>query len=352
MPEINRLPVPLQTIYAELVDRAWTGDLAEVMGAGGTAYTREVKGKLYWYWRTASGPDGRPAPLYLGPDSEVLRNRIQVRQDLASIRKERRNLVRALRSASMPGPDALSGNILAALASAGAFRLRAVLIGSVAFQCYLPLLGVRLPATLARTGDLDLAQFHSISVAVEDEMQSDFLSVLRSVDKRFQPIPSPLDSRKVMRYAILVGSQEEFSVDVLCPFRGPVRGNVTALKALKGSAQIIKHLDYLLYREVNAVVLHGPGIPVNVPAPERYALHKLLVSQMRIDIPRSQEKARKDLQQADALVRILASDRRDDLEEAWQEVRERGPSWRLKADRAMAQLPEDTRAILTAMTGS
>lgn len=350
MPPIQSLPVPIQTLYAELVDRAWSGDFAELVAAGGSAYSRCVNGRVFWYWRTPSGPEGRPSPLYLGPDSEALRARIQVRQDLSAIKQERRNLVRALRSASMPSPDRISGNVLTALAAAGAFRLRAVLIGSVAFQCYLPLLGVRLPSALSRTGDLDIGQFHSISVAVEDEIDADLLTVLRRVDPRFQAVMSPIETRKVMRYAITVGTQEEFSVDVLCPLRGSLRGGVTALKALRGGAQVLKHLDFLLYQEVNAVALHGLGVPVNVPTPERYAMHKLLVSQMRIDTPRSQAKSRKDLQQADALVRVLASDRPHDLEAAWREMRQRGPSWRLKADRAVAQLPIDTRDLLERIT--
>jgi hypothetical protein len=346
MPRIDTLPVPIQTLYAELVDRAWTGDIGELMAAGGSAYTRTVNGRLYWYWQ----PPGRVSARYLGQDSEDLRARVQEKQDLAAIKRERSNLVRALRSANMPAPDRRSGAVLAALSSAGAFRLRAVLIGSVAFQTYLPLLGVRLPASLSTTGDVDIGQFHSISLAVEDEIDADLLTVLRTVDRRFEAIPSPLDTRKIQRYAIQVGSQEEFSVDVLCPLRGPIRDQITTLKALRGGAQVIKHLDFLLYSEVNAVVLHGPGIPVNVPAPERYALHKLLVSQMRIDTPRSQTKARKDLQQADALIRVLSADRSHDLEEAWAELRQRGPSWRLKADRAVAVLPADTRAIMEKMT--
>jgi hypothetical protein len=343
--------VPVQTLYAELVDRAWTGSIAEIMIAGGTAYTREENGRLYWYWQPSAKLGKRERARYLGLDSEDLRRRIQEQRDLAAIKRERINLVRSLRAARMPAPDALTGNILAALASAGAFRLRAVLIGSVAFQTYLPLLGVRLPAILSVTGDGDIGQFHSVALAVDDEIDADLLTVLRTVDPRFQAIPSPVDTRQVLRYAIRVGQQETFSVDVLCPLRGPVRGSVTALKALRGSAQIIRHLDFLLYREVNAVVLHGTGIPVNVPAPERYALHKLLVSQMlRIDTPTSQAKSAKDQRQADALIRILAADRPDDLEEAWGELRSRGPRWRLKADRAVARLPADTRAIMEALT--
>lgn len=351
MPQLlNRLPIPIQTLYAELVDRAWTGSIAELMAAGGTPYTREVNGRNYWYWKPPS-EGGQSRARYLGLDSEDLRKRIQEDRDLAAIKKERANLVRALRAARMPAPDGLTGNILAALAGAGAFRLRAVLIGSVAFQTYLPLLGVRMPSLLTSTGDVDIGQFHSVTLGVDDEIDADFLTVLRKVDPRFQSISSAMDTRKVMRYAIRVGEQEIFSVDVLCPFRGPVRDGVTELRSLRAGAQVIKHLDFLLYREVNAVVLHGPGIPVNVPAPERYAVHKLLVSEMRIDTPRSQAKAIKDHGQADALIRVLATDRPHELEEAWKEMRDRGPRWRLKADRAVMRLPADTRAIMEGMTG-
>src|SRR3546814_13591419 len=63
--------------------------------------------------------------------------------------RERRDMVRALRAARLPIPDRLTGEVIAALAEAGVFRLRATLIRSIPFQSYLGLLGVRLPATLS-----------------------------------------------------------------------------------------------------------------------------------------------------------------------------------------------------------
>jgi hypothetical protein len=201
---------------------------------------------------------------------------------------------------------------------------------------------------MGRTGDLDIAQFHSVALAVDDEIDADLLTVLKRVDPRFEAVPSPMDGRQPMRYAMRAGSQELFSVDVLRPLRGPVRGSLTALKALRANAQVLRFLDFLLYREINAIALYGKGVPVNVPAPERYALHKLIVSQLRIETPASQAKSRKDLQQADALIRVVAADRPDELEEAWHELASRGPSWRTKVERATRQLPEDTRSVLEA----
>jgi hypothetical protein len=342
----ERLPIPVQTLYSDLVDRVWGSDLAELMAGGGSAYHRDVKGRRYWYWKCGKDAEGERKTKYLGVETDDLLRRMAVSKDVSATRKERASTVRLLRDARFPVPDKLSGDILAALSSAGAFRLRAVLVGSVAFQCYGPLLGVRFPAAMSRTGDVDIAQFHSVALAVDDEIDADLLEVLRRVDSRFQAISSPMDGRQPMRYAIRAGSQELFSVDVLCPLRGAVRSSLTTLKALRGNAQVLRFLDFLLYREINAVALHGTGVPVNVPAPERYALHKLIVSQMRIETAASQAKSRKDLQQADALIRVLAEDRPDELREAWEELRARGPSWRMKADRAMRQLPEDTRAVL------
>jgi len=51
-------------------------------------------------------------------------------------------MVNALRRSGLPSPDDRTGELLGALARAGVFRLRAC---PVAFQCYVDLLGVRLP---------------------------------------------------------------------------------------------------------------------------------------------------------------------------------------------------------------
>ena len=90
--------------------------------------------------------------------------------------------MRALRAARLPVPDTMTGNVLAAMAEAGVFRLRAVVVGAVAFQSYAGILGTHLPASLSRTGDLDVAQFPAISIAVEDQIDGDMEAILRKVD--------------------------------------------------------------------------------------------------------------------------------------------------------------------------
>lgn len=346
----EKLPIAIQTLYADLIERAWSGGTAALTVRGGAVYARQAAdGRSYLYWQPPTVGGIRPAAEYIGVDNETNRARIAARQETVAARKERRDMVRSLRAARLPAPDKMTGDVLAAMAEAGVFRLRAGVIGSVAFMSYPGLIGVRLPASLARTGDLDIAQFHSVAVAVDDEIGDTLLSLLQRIDKGFTAIPSPTDRRRTLRYALRKGSEEIYSVDVLCPLRGPDRARVTYLRALRSHAQTIRFLDYLLYHEINAVVLHGAGIPVNVPAPERYALHKILVSQMRIADPRSQAKARKDIDQAAALVSALAELRPDDLADAWHELLGRGRSWRTKAAGGLRQLPDAPRGILAGL---
>jgi hypothetical protein len=346
------LSIPLQTMYADLVERAWTGTMANLTQVGGYAKQRPgADGRTYLYWQPPQIAGLRPSAEYIGIDNEVNRARLEAKQDTVTARKERRDIVRTLvRTARLPAPDSLTGDILAALAEAGVFRLRAAVVGSVAYQCYPGLLGVRIPASLMRTGDLDLAQFHSIAVAVEDQIDEDLLSVLKRVNKKFRAIPSPT-SHKTRNYQLKLPGEQVYAVDILCPLRGRLREQITYLTALQTHAQTLKHLDFLLYQEINAVVLYGPGIPVNVPAPERYALHKLLVSQLRHENAQSRAKAAKDISQAAALIGVLLDLRHDDLMDAWQELLARGPQWRRRAAGGVRLVHDrNIRASLYGMT--
>lgn len=132
--------------------------------------------------------------------------------------------------------------------------------------------------------------------------------------------------------------------------RGPDRGTVTRLKALQGDAQLLRYLDFLIYGEINAVALHGIGVPINVPAPERYAIHKLIVSRLRIATAASQAKSRKDLAQSEALLEVLLEDRPDELQEVWNEALRRGRKWKEKLLQSADMLKPRVKERLLALT--
>lgn len=56
---IQRLPVSLQTLYADIVDRSWSSSCGELIQAGGSPYKRSLKGRDYWYLKKPRGGGAR-----------------------------------------------------------------------------------------------------------------------------------------------------------------------------------------------------------------------------------------------------------------------------------------------------
>jgi hypothetical protein len=77
-------------------------------------------------------------------------------------------------------------------------------------------------------------------------------------------------------------------------------------------------LDFLVEEPIEAIVL-GPNhvVPVKVPAPECFVLHKLISSQ---DRRTDRAKARQDLEQAAVIAAALAEDRPDALAAAFRDL--------------------------------
>ena len=222
-----------------------------------------------------------------------------------------------------------------------------LLVGTVAFHCYAALLGVRLPAAAMRTEDLDVAQFHGIAVSVDDKAEP-ILDGLREIDPTFTPVPSL--ASPVLSNA--VRNARGYRVELLTPHQGSDdRGDrLVSLPTMPGlAAQPLRFLDFLIRHEVRTAVLHGAGIAVNVPAPERYAVHKLIVAtERRTD---SRAKALKDVAQASALIQAMVQVRQGDLlRDAWVEAYERGPSWRKALDDGRRRLDHDGATALAVAT--
>jgi hypothetical protein len=107
-----------------------------------------------------------------------------------------------------------------------------------------------------------------------------------------------------------------------------------------GGGARARHWHYLIQDPIRAVLLHEAGVPVLVPAPERYALHKLIVAQRRRE---GSEKRAKDLAQSAALLNVLARRRSNDLAAAWSEVWSRGKSWRSLLGEGLGLLEPEAR---------
>jgi hypothetical protein len=332
----------MQTTYAELVDRCANAAFSEAFAEAGAFIAKTVKERRYWYFQTGAGESR--TQRYVGPETPELLERITNHREIRDDIRERRALVSTLVRFGLPRPVPVIGNIIAALATAGVFRLRGVLVGTVAFQTYQAMLGVRLPTASIQTGDVDIAQFKTISVAVEDSTPP-VLDVLKEVDKSFRPVPHTVDGRRVTSYTAKGGMR----VDFLTPNEGGETGEPQSLPALQTDAQPLRFLDYLIYEPEPAVILHDAGIYVQVPAPARFAVHKLILSRRRRE---GTGKRGKDIQQAEALLRTLAEIRPHDLKQAWDEAHARGPTWRQLLHEGLSEVPGYTRDLTLKTVGA
>jgi hypothetical protein len=317
------LSLAINTLYAELVDRCQEARFATDYPPQGSFRKKSVKGRTYWYYQEgARNPEtGRQRERYVGLESPELLQRIAEHGQQKVAYKERRSLIATLKRAGLSSPPQIFGELLAALSEAGVFRMRACLVGTFAYTTYEGLLGVKLPGAQLTTMDLDRAQFREISLAIsEDERTPPLLEILKGVDPTFDSAPT-LDHRS---QSTRFSNREGLRVDVLVPNRGPDPQGPEPLPALGVYGQLLRYLDYLIYEPVQAVVLYGAGILVNVPRPERFAVHKLIVSQVRPDVA----KRRKDLHQSQVLLEVLLQRDRFALADAFSEAMDRGPKWR------------------------
>ncbi|HLP69354.1 MAG TPA: GSU2403 family nucleotidyltransferase fold protein [Rhizobium sp.] len=346
----KQIDLVYRTAFAELAQRTFDAQFEADFPLDGWFVTVKVKDRDYWYFEYPTEEGDRRR--YVGPESdEEITARVKRHKEIKDDIRERRKLVNMLiRSGGMSGPDRFAGEVTKALADAGLFRLRAVLIGSVAFSCYSGLLGVRLPNTVIQTGDADFAQDFAISAGVEDSLPP-ILEVLQSVDETFRAVSHQADKAKVVAFTNSVNYRVEF----LTGNRGSdeYTGKPSPMPALGGaSAENLRFLDYLIYEPVRTVLLHREGVSVNVPAPERYAVHKLIVSSRWRTDALGRAKRDKDLRQASLLCEALQETKQGyALADAYREAWDRGPSWQEGIAAGLVMMPDNGTAALAGALG-
>jgi hypothetical protein len=310
-------------MVAELIQRCLDASWDEPFPLEGRFYKATVKGRGYWYFV----PSGlSPQRRYIGSaEDPTIAERVARFQAAKAEAKERRMMVRSLVAAGLPRPAPPVGDIIEALARAGLFRLGGVLLGSAALQGYAGYLGVRLPKVAAGTSG-DVAPPLAVSVVIEGDL-SLMIEALRAADPTFVPVAS-LDP-----YApcTTVRNQQGLEVAFL------------ALDRAGSGEPPAPGPDFLIRAPVRSVLLHKAGVLVTLPAPERYAVHELIVAARNNDTGR--QKARKGLAQAGSLIMALYNKERQ-LGEVFLEAWDHGPEWREALAVGHARLADEARALL------
>lgn len=324
---MNPIPLALQTTYRDLLERHMRRPTPETEGS---VLRVENKSNAYWVVRRRVGDC--VVEHRLGPDNETVREKVErLRREneaLLAWNRDAGSLVAQLRAARMPTPTVGTGKLINALARAGLFRSGGVLAGTHAFGLYALELGARLRDSLAVTEDVDIAAERSVRVITGD--QASLTASLEGIGLR--PVAGPGEMHPV-RWETFDG----VVLDILTPRR---RGSKDLVhhEGLGVWAQALAYLEFSLVEPIDAVVLYREGIPVRIPAPERYAIHKLIVASARTGTHRA--KVEKDLAQVAALIEVLTASRPYELGAALADARGRGPKWRAALDASLARRPD------------
>jgi len=325
------LPLSVQNTYQDLVAAHLQCAVAEIPG---TPFRREVAGRGYWYVTRRIGD--RVNQRYLGPDSAEMRERIARAKDTQEEEKAFRVrcsiMVAQLRAAGLPRLDQATGKVLNAMARVGVFRLGGTLVGTHAFRLYAAELGSLFPGLLTATDDIDIAQFENLKLVIDDHVDPSLPETFN--DLALSPAPTIDPKNRPTRWRMPGGGT---MVEFLTP-RMIDRQGIVKLESLGVWAQGLHFLNFLIADPTPAVALYREGVLVQIPRPERYAIHKLIVAQRRTGPHRA--KARKDLDQAEALIRVLAEHHPFDLLDAYEAARAKGPAWDNAIGRSLKQRPE------------
>jgi hypothetical protein len=177
-----------QTMLAELGQRSF--DAADGrLSPEGRFTPVTVKGRKSWYFDIADSKGGRTRRYVGSADDPDIAERVAAhKSDKDDLRARRRIVSSLTREGGMIAANALTGDFVEALAAGSLFRLRSVLIGTVAFQTYSSMLGIRLHMAAILTGDEDIAQDYAVSCEVADSLPP-ILDLLQGIDPSFRAVP-------------------------------------------------------------------------------------------------------------------------------------------------------------------
>jgi hypothetical protein len=243
---------------------------------------------------------------YDSPDAE--RRLSELKQRIA----EAKDLLKSVRMLAREGYSTLTPRhfaALAPLADHGFFRAGGLLVGTHAFEVIVNRLGIR--AESFATEDVDLAR--ASQLAVKPMPEGGLLALLRESGIDFVEVPQ-FDHGKPST-SFKERGRSRFTVDLLVPATGDKAG-AQAVPELQAHAAALPFLRYLLSETQTGAALSTQGIAaVRVPVPERFALHKLIVSRLRVG---RSEKSLKDLRQAAVLIAAVGELHPGALEDAYK----------------------------------
>jgi hypothetical protein len=292
-PLYRKHPSSLATTYADVENHALHQDEV-LVGTPGALSIRENANKTRYYVRQFYDFERKKRDQYLcqigAPDCENVVDAWKKRI------REANELRASVRLLAREGFSILHAKHLAALAPLTKYKVfeaGAVLVGTHAFEVIVNRLGIRV--AVFATEDVDIARPGKL--ALEKAPKGGLLELLRESGIDFVDVPGLDRGKPPTSYK--ERGRSRFTFDLLVPTGGE-EIETLPVPELHAHATALPYLRYLLAETQMGAAISNHGVAtVRVPVPERFAMHKLIVAQLRVG---RAEKSRKDLQQAAALV--------------------------------------------------
>lgn len=329
----NPMSAAAQTAFANLLGPALQADLQRsIASLPGGFSQKSVRGRIYWYYQYKV--DGRLQQVYVGPDNspevhELIESHRAAAQ--ASPSSQLSHLGRLTRAALALGCVAMPPahiKVLKRLGDHRFYRAGGILIGTHAFLAYQNMLGV-IWGSGTTTMDIDFAHpGRNIAIALPSDLRMDTHKAIESLQMGFLPNMSNTTYTKQ--------DESDFQIDFVTS-RGRDADTPHFIESLNVTLQPLKFMEFSMEDVHQTAVLSPDGpIVINCPAPERFALHKLIVAGERGS--EFATKTSKDIDQANCLIVCLLEQRPSALEDAYRDLVARGPGWKSRFDKGLAQL--------------
>jgi hypothetical protein len=292
----SQYPPALMTLFSELEAFAMS-QTKILVGTPGSVLKRSNAGGFEFYAHQYYDAGGVKRERYVsGPlgDAEADRTAAELQVKIDDIKRVLPS-IRLLLREGFQLVDSKAFATLAALHNRGLFGAGGVLVGSNAFGAVLNKLGIR--AAAYQTEDIDIGRPQALALPGDG---TPLAETLRESGIDFVEVPQ-LDSR-LPATSFKQRGRSTFQIELLAPARGEEIGSAP-VPELKAHAVTLPFFGYLLEESQMTAVLAREGCsPVRVPLPERFAVHKLVVSELR----RGRDaKVQKDRSQATILCAAL-----------------------------------------------
>ncbi len=339
------LTASAQNAYADLFDAALAMHLSSsIAGLNGSFGKKKVHGHTYWYFQYRD-IGGAVRQLYVGPQSEKLEALIRVHRDRAGL--SARPLQPLAAAATALGCAPLLPKhfrVIRRLAEYGFFKRGGILVGTHAFTAMGNMLGIS-SAERMQTQDVDFAHAgKNISVALPANIKVETAAAIESLEMGLLPI-ARLAGASGSTY--LSPTDPAFRLDFLTS-RTAESDAPVHIEGLSIALQPLKFMEFSMIETTQAAVFCNEGaVIVNIPKPDRFAIHKLIVSAERDTSATA--KSNKDIRQANVLVQYYLDNRPDEIAESFQDAWTRGPGWRKRIETGLNKLkkinPEAAAAL-------